>query len=145
MNALCVEPLLPFYTIDLPYLWGRPLPGNRVLFGGGLVSAGSEEELAAVDVRQGEAARGLLSLHARVRGLVPALASVEFKHSWGGPILFSLSARPFLCRHPQSSRVVVLGGYTGQGVAQSIYLARWAVEALLERRPLPDWGQPDPV
>jgi len=143
MAALCGQPLRPFYTIDLPYLWGRPLPGKRILFGGGLVAADSEAELAAVDVQQGEAARGLASLQARVRGLVPALASVEFAHSWGGPILFSLSARPFLCRHPQSPQVVVLGGYTGQGVAQSVYLARWALEALVGRRPLPDWGQPD--
>jgi len=143
LQDLCEESLRPFYTIDLPYLWGRPLPGNRVLFGGGLVSVESEAELAALDVEQAQPKQGLTSLQARVRGLVPALASVEFSCSWGGPILFSLSGRPFLCHHPQSSRVLVLGGYTGQGIAQSVHLARWAVEALLGRRPLPEWGRPD--
>ncbi len=143
MRHLCAQPLRPFYTIDLPYLWGRPLPGNRVLFGGGLVPVESEADLAAVDVEQGQAKQGLASLQARVRGLVPALRSVEFTHRWGGPILFSVSRRPFLCHHPQSSQVVLLGGYTGHGIAQSVHLAQWAVEALLGRRPLPEWGRPD--
>jgi len=143
LQDLCAQPLRPFYTIHLPYLWGRPLPGNRVLFGGGLVPVESEADLAAVDVEQGQAKQGLASLQARVRGLVPALRSVEFTHRWGGPILFSLSGRPFLCHHPQSSQVVVLGGYTGHGIAQSVHLAQWAVEALLGRRPLPEWGRPD--
>jgi gamma-glutamylputrescine oxidase len=52
--ALCTEPLdlerlsaiglgqgTPFYTADLPYLWGRPLPDGRVIFGGGLSTQSS--------------------------------------------------------------------------------------------------------
>jgi len=42
-------------------------------------------------------------------------------------------------RHPRSSRVIVLGGYAGQGVALSVHLGRWAAEAMLGRRELPHW------
>ena len=35
---------------------------------------------------------------------------------------------------------IILGGYSGHGVALSVYLGRWAAEALLGRRELPDWG-----
>jgi len=33
----------------------------------------------------------------------------------------------------------VLGGYSGHGVAQSVYLGRWAAEVLSGKRSLPDW------
>lgn len=135
-------PLKPFYTLDLPYLWGRPLPGRRILFGGGLVPLESAADLEAVDVRSGEAARLLAALEARIRGLHPALAGVAFERRWGGPILFPPSGRPILGRHPESPAVMVLGGYTGQGVALSVVLGRWAAEAMLGRRELPAWGRP---
>jgi len=34
---------------------------------------------------------------------------------------------------------MVLGGYCGHGVALSVYLGKWAAEALLGRRALPSW------
>lgn len=143
LRALSPEPLPPFYTLDLPYLWGRPLPGNRLLFGGGLVHLQSAEQLAGMNVAEGEPARLLAGLQARVRGLVPPLHSLEFTHRWGGPILFVPGGRPIFCHHPESQRVLVLGGYSGQGIALSVHLARWAAEALLGRRTLPDWGRPE--
>jgi glycine/D-amino acid oxidase-like deaminating enzyme len=39
--------------------------------------------------------------------------------------------------------VIVLGAYSGHGVAQSVYLGAWAAEAMLGRRELPDWSLPD--
>ncbi|MFQ5663976.1 MAG: NAD(P)/FAD-dependent oxidoreductase [Terriglobia bacterium] len=143
LRRLGLAPGKPFYTLDLPYLWGSPLADHRLIFGGGLVHVETAEELAAVDVRQGEAVRLLESLQARVRGLHPVLGSVEFTHRWGGPILFAPAGRPILCRHPESPRGLVLGGYTGQGIALSVYLARWAAKALLGGRHLPNWGQPE--
>ena len=35
---------------------------------------------------------------------------------------------------------VVLGAYSGHGVAQSVYLGRWAAEVLCGKRSLPDWN-----
>lgn len=142
LRELTQEPLKPFYTLDLPYLWGRPLPGRRLMFGGGLVHLQNAPELAELDVGRGEAARLLALLEQRVRGLVPALRGVEFTHRWGGPMLFAAAGRPIFCPHPQSQRALVLGGYTGQGVALSVCLAHWAAEALVSGRALPAWGRP---
>jgi len=48
--------------------------------------------------------------------------------------------RPIFRRHPRSKQVMVLAGYNGHGVALSVYLGKWAAEALLARRPLPPWS-----
>ena len=129
-----------FYTVDLPYLWGRMLPDGGVLFGGGLVDVENWRELEEIDIAAGRAAELIARLERRVRGLDPSLSSVDFTHWWGGPILIAEDWSPIFTRHQQSDRVIVLGAYAGQGVALSVYLGRWAAEAMLGRRQLPDWG-----
>ena len=151
--ALATEPLTPaqleviglgagkpFYTVDLPYLWGRLLPNGGVVFGAGLVDVENWRELAAIDVDSGRAAELVARLERRVRGLDPVLKSVGFAHCWGGPILIAEDWSPVFTRHSQSDRVIVLGAYAGQGVALSVYLGRWAAEAMLGLRQLPNWG-----
>ncbi len=145
----------PFYTIDLPYLWGRLLESNGVIFGAGLVPAymgrpsgfpngarsskNVAHDLHRYDVRYGQPADRLRWLENRVRNLHPALASVRITHRWGGPILLTEKLRPIFRRHPRSKQVIVLAGYNGHGVALSVYLGKWAAEALLARRLLPSW------
>ena len=129
----------PFYTVDFPYLWGRLLPGGGVIFGSGLVHANDWRELRTLDIATGEPAELLARLERRVRGLHPVLRSVEITRRWGGPILIGEDWGPVFRRHPRSPRALVLGGYSGHGVALSVYLGRWAAEALLGRRELPDW------
>jgi len=138
----------PFYTIDLPYLWGRLLHGNRIIFGSGLVHLRDWRELLTLDVESGEAASLLSSLDRRVRGLHPALHDMRIDYRWGGPILIAEEWRPVFARHPQSPRVVILGAYSGHGVALSVYLGSWAAEAMLQRRSLPAWNSaelPHPI
>jgi glycine/D-amino acid oxidase-like deaminating enzyme len=193
LKAIGLSSRRPFYTLDFPYLWGRLLESNGVIFGSGLVPApigmplrirtgahglrrftpqGSTSEgftpkgfatkgftqkgfaLKGYDVRRGEAADRLRWLENRVRHLHPALASVRVTHRWGGPILFTekmlpifrwLAPKGFTTKgftpegHPRSKQVMVLAGYNGHGVALSVYLGKWAAEALLARRPLPHW------
>ena len=146
----------PFYTIDLPYLWGRLLASNGVVFGAGLVPmpasiaslftkpAKHSQQFAApnlyrFDLRKGEAAQRFRWLEDRVHELHPALKSVRFTHRWAGPILFTEGMRPIFRRHPRNENVMVLAGYNGHGVALSVYLGQWAAEALLGARPLPSW------
>jgi len=131
----------PFYTVDLPYLWGRVRPNNSVIWGGGLVSAPRAKTLQSIAVSSGDAARLIESLQTRVRGLHPALRDVSFTHRWGGPILFRESWVPAFDWHPRSGNAIVLGAYAGHGVALSCYLGAWAAEALLGRRALPAWGK----
>src|ERR1700747_231453 len=43
----------PFYTVDLPYLWGRCLRDGSVIFGAGLVDADDSLDLTRIQVTQG--------------------------------------------------------------------------------------------
>ncbi|MFQ5816525.1 MAG: NAD(P)/FAD-dependent oxidoreductase [Terriglobia bacterium] len=140
LEALGLAERKPFYTLDLPYLWGRVRANNGVVFGSGLVHLNDSREFASLDIACGQPAELLARLEQRVRGLHPALRAVKFTHRWGGPILFGQAGRPFFARHPRSPHAVVLAGYAGQGVTLSVYLACWAAEVLLGQRALPAWG-----
>jgi glycine/D-amino acid oxidase-like deaminating enzyme len=131
----------PCYTTDLPYLWGRPVHGNQLIFGSGLVEVSNWRELAEINVTSGKALELLDKLENRVRRLHPALLDVQVTHRWGGPILITEDWRPVFELHPESANVVILGGYSGHGVALSVYLGSWAAEVLLGRRALPTWKQ----
>lgn len=139
LEVLGLDSGKPFYTIDLPYLWGRMLPNGGVLFGSGLIDVKNWRELDQIDIGDGQAAELIARLERRVRALDPVLRSVGFTHWWGGPILIADDWRPVFKRHDRSDRVILLGAYAGQGVALSVYLGRWAAEAMLERRQLPNW------
>jgi glycine/D-amino acid oxidase-like deaminating enzyme len=133
----------PFYTVDLPYLWGRLFHKNRLIFGSGLVHLEDWRELLTLNVLEGQPAELLADLEKRVRELHPALRGVRLSHRWGGPILIADRWQPVFTRHPENQNVIVLGAYSGHGVAQSVYLGAWAAEAMLGRRELPDWSLPD--
>ena len=92
----------PFYTIDFPYLWGRTLRTEGVIFGGGLVHLKDWRELADLDIGSGQAAELIARLEARVRALHPVLQNVRFTHRWGGPILIANEWRPVFAQHPRS-------------------------------------------
>ncbi len=155
LKAVGLSSRRPFYTIDFPYLWGRLLESNGVIFGAGLVPAyvgapsrfplgdrsikNAAHDLRRYDVRRGQAADRLCSLESRVRHLHPALENLRITHRWGGPILLTEKMRPIFRCHPRSKHVIVLAGYNGHGVALSVYLGQWAAQALLARRPLPEW------
>lgn len=143
LAAIGLSERKPFYTIDLPYLWGRLCTDNSIMWGAGLVSPPDSGDLADINVAAPEPTRMFASLERRVHRLHPALASVEFTHRWGGPISFRDGWQPVFARHPQSPHGIVLGAYAGHGVALSVYLGAWAAEALLERRDLPSWGRLD--
>ena len=144
----------PFYTLDLPYLWGRLFAGNRIIFGSGLVPAFDESlprsagrgklwsGLERFNARKGEAAERLRWLEKRVRELHPVLKNVRITHRWGGPILITKDFFPIFRRHRKSNSVLVLGGFSGHGVALAVYLGKWAAEAMLDLRVLPRWTNP---
>lgn len=157
LKAIGLSSRHPFYTVDLPYLWGRLLESNGIVFGAGLVPmpasiaslftkpSKQSEQFAALNlyrfnIRKGEPAESFRWLESRVHGLHPALESVRITHRWAGPILFTEDMRPIFRRHPRSENVLVLAGYNGHGVALSVYLGQWAAEALLGSRSLPSWS-----
>jgi glycine/D-amino acid oxidase-like deaminating enzyme len=131
----------PFYTIDLPYLWGRVFHTNGVIFGGGIIEVNNWRELETLDISTGKSAELIAKVERRVRGLHPSLRSVGFSHWWGGPILFgrNWAGRPVFESHPELPNTLVLGAYSGHGVALSAYLGCWAAEVILGRKTLPSW------
>jgi len=130
---------IPFYTSDMPYLWGRTISDGRVIFGSGLVF-GNPSALEAADVRRGESSAVLERLRHRVRGLHPRLVDVQFSSSWGGPIAFAEDGVPLLGVHPKDPRVMVSGGYAGHGVALSVRAGELMALAIAQNRALPSWG-----
>jgi glycine/D-amino acid oxidase-like deaminating enzyme len=128
----------PFYTTDLPYLWGR-LFGNAVIFGAGLIFVENWRGLNSLDIDQGEGPQVFGSLERRIRGFHPAMKQVKFSRRWGGPICFTDDWKPVFRRHPESENAIVLGAYSGHGVALSVYLGRWAAEVMVGKRELPEW------
>lgn len=142
LRALGLGDGKPFYTTDLPYLWGRSCGDGSTIWGGGLVSAPGSDDLSAVSVHSPETKALFASLENRVRGLHAVLKNVWFTHEWGGPILFRESWSPVFDWHPESKgKAIVLGAFAGHGVVLSSYLGCWAAEALLGRRDLPAWGK----
>jgi glycine/D-amino acid oxidase-like deaminating enzyme len=131
----------PFYTVDMPYLWGRPLHGSQVIFGSGLVHLEHWSELLNLNVSTGEAAGLMRLLESRVHSLHPALNTIEFTNRWGGPILIAHEMTPVFRYHLKSKNIIVLGGYSGHGVALSVYLGRWAADVLAGKRKLPSWNK----
>lgn len=147
----------PFYTVDLPYLWGRVLENRTAIFGAGLVPRPTSShspfttssrarrpvsgfrDLLRFDIRKGDAAESFARLESRVRGLHPAFQDIRVTHRWGGPILLTRNFRPVFRRHARYKGVLVLAGFSGHGVALSVYLGRWAAQALVGVRGLPKW------
>ena len=134
----------PFYTTDLPYLWGRVRRDNSIIFGAGLVQSPDCDDLDGVDISAPEPSRIFAALEERVHRLHPALKPVRFTHRWGGPIMFRDSWKPVFTWHSEAVKkknAIVIGAFAGHGVALSSYLGRWAAEAFLEGRKLPKWGE----
>jgi glycine/D-amino acid oxidase-like deaminating enzyme len=128
----------PFYTVDLPYLWGRLL-GNSVIFGAGLVFVDDWRELDALDISHGRAREVFEELERRIHRMSKQLETVEITHRWGGPICITEDWKPVFRQHAESENAIVLGSFSGHGVALSVYLGAWAAEALLGKRALPEW------
>jgi glycine/D-amino acid oxidase-like deaminating enzyme len=110
------------------------------------VQSPDSDDLDGVDISAAEPSRIFAALEERVHRLHPALESVGFTHRWGGPIMFRDSWKPVFAWHPRAMKkknAIVVGAFAGHGVALSSYLGRWAAEALLKGRGLPEWGKLD--
>ena len=148
----------PFYTVDLPYLWGRLVQTKSgrtsrklsLIFGGGLVPAFDESVskryaralwhgLERESVRKSPSLERLKTLEQRVRSLHPVLHNVRITHRWGGPILLSKDFFPIFRSHRKNKNLIFLGAYSGHGVALSVYLGKWAAQCLCNARKLPNW------
>jgi len=139
LAAIGLNEGVPFYTSDLPYLWGRTIRDGRVIFGAGLVF-GRPTELEDTDVRGGSLGAVFDRLRDRVRALHPALREARFEAEWAGPIAFAADSIPLLGPLPANPRVLVAGGYAGHGVALSVRAGELLALAIGKNLSLPAWG-----
>src|SRR4029079_16647038 len=130
----------PFYTADLPYLWGRVLSDGRLVVGSGLVFP-DDGDVRGVSVIHPDARAAFTRLETRLRGLHPLLETVGVSARWGGPVAFRGSRAPIFGWHPDLPGVLVTGAYAGHGVALSFGLGERAADALATGRELPAWGR----
>ena len=129
----------PFYTTDLPYLWGRVVADGRLILGAGLVHPpdGDVRSLTLADTVVREA---LCRLETRVRGLHPALARTEITARWGGPIAFRRGAVPIVSRLPGVPPLIACTAYAGHGIALGVRIGQLVTDAIADGAPLPAWG-----
>jgi gamma-glutamylputrescine oxidase len=139
LDAIGLGVRVPFYTADLPYLWGRCAPGGRLIFGAGLIFD-ADDDPRRVDIRSVDCAAAFARLEQRIHALHPALAGIAITHRWGGPIAFRAGAAPLLGPLPGQPRVLVTGAYAGHGVALSVRIGRLVADAITLGVPLPGWG-----
>jgi gamma-glutamylputrescine oxidase len=127
----------PFYTLDLPYLWGRVTADGRVVIGAGLIGHGDVEN-ARVDSAE---ARPLFEgLERRIRGLHPTLHQVRMTQRWMGPICFTSNHKPIIASLDADRRVLMATGYSGHGVALSVRVGKLLAEVLAGQSDLPAWS-----
>jgi glycine/D-amino acid oxidase-like deaminating enzyme len=143
LAAIGLDDRMPFYTLDLPYLWGRCVPDGRLIFGAGLIFP-SDGDVRGVDLAQPNAAQSITHLEGRVRALHPALAAVPVTHRWGGPIAFRREGAPLLGRVPGAPGVILCARCAGHGVALSVRIGELIAAAVVDGAPLPGWGAVPP-
>jgi gamma-glutamylputrescine oxidase len=127
----------PFYTLDLPYLWGRVTADGRAVIGAGLVGHGNVEN-ARVD--SAEAKHLFDGLERRIGRLHPALHRVRITHRWMGPLCMTNDSKPLIATIDDGGRVLVATGYRGHGVALSVRVAKLLAAVLAGESDLPSWS-----
>jgi glycine/D-amino acid oxidase-like deaminating enzyme len=132
----------PFYTADLPYLWGRVVADGRLVFGAGLVHP-ADGDVRTVRFAEPAVREALRRLESRVRGLHPTLARIAIADRWGGPIAFRRGAVPIVSRLPDAPRVVVCTAYAGHGFALGVRIGQLVGDAIVDGEDLPAWGAMD--
>ncbi len=98
---------LPFYTLSLPFLWGRTTLGGRIIIGSGLSTFPKIK------------AEMLEQLEERFHSLHPALETVKVEYRWWGPISIPHDWTPKILTSPADPSILYLGGYAGHGCALS--------------------------
>ncbi|HEX5468129.1 MAG TPA: FAD-dependent oxidoreductase [Gaiellaceae bacterium] len=108
----------------------RPTRDGRVAFGrgGGRLAFGGR-----VNSNFDYNGRQTRELEAELVDLVPAARGVAVTHAWGGPIDRTTDGLPICGSLPTSARIVYGTGFSGNGVAPSLTVARILASSALRR------------
>ena len=121
----------PFYTRELPLLWGRTLPDGSLLFGRELIAWPAASPPGTL---RGQLAAAGDRLIERVRGLHPRLGRIGIQRVWAGPTARTKVGAPALVEDPVLRGGIWAGGYGGHGLAQAFVLGRAAADWVWRRR-----------
>jgi len=114
----------PFYTNELPLLWGRALDDGALLAGRELVPLDESTSFEPAFERASA------TLIARIRGLHPSVDRIEPRRFWAGPIARDESGVPSVVADPDLVGVWWAGGYGGHGLAQAFRLGEIAARTI---------------
>lgn len=117
---------LPFYTNELPLLWGRGLDDGGLLIGRELVPV-DHPDSASLSRAIVLAVSRLLD---RIHGLHPVLATIGLRRAWAGPIARDDRGVPSVQRDRHVPGVWWAGGYGGHGLAQAFRLGEIAARRI---------------
>jgi putative aminophosphonate oxidoreductase len=108
----------------------RPTRDGRVAFGrgGGRLAFGGR-----VNSNFDYNGRQTRELETELVELVPAAKGVSVTHAWGGPIDRTTDGLPICGALPSRARIVYATGYSGNGVAPSLTLAKILASSALRR------------
>jgi len=126
--AIGLEPRQPFYTRELPLLWGRAMRDGSLLFGRELAAFPWGMPVEVIAARVAEAGERLAM---RVRGLHPRLAELDVRRVWAGPTARTVQGLPTIVADENIPHVSWTGGYGGHGLAQAFTLGRIAAAGIL--------------
>jgi glycine/D-amino acid oxidase-like deaminating enzyme len=132
----------PFYTGDLPYLWGRATRAGRLVIGAGL-AFDADDRVERVAIGRDDVREAFERITTRIRGLHPLLAEVPITHRWGGPIAFRGEGEPLL--DAIAPGVLAIGACAGHGVALSAAVAQIAARWVHDAVAPPAWGRVHPA
>jgi len=143
-TAAAVTPPLPHDILrDIPdsilvmtsgemYMWGRKVPGGRVLVGAG-ASYFYDDGLHYSGDRW-----FFPALHRSMTKSFPALARFPFEHTWTGPMGCTTDQEPIIGRTGRSGNIVYCGGYCGHGIAMGTRAGAY-LAGLLHGEDPPAW------
>lgn len=128
LSIIGLEPRQPFYTRELPLLWGRAMRDGSLIFGRELTKFPWDAPPEMIAMRVAEAGERLVT---RVRGLHPRLAELDVQRVWAGPTARTVRGVPAIIEDESIPHVYWTGGYGGHGLAQAFTLGRLAAAGVL--------------
>ena len=127
----------PFYTLDLPYLWGRATADGRAVIGAGPRGRDNVEHARADSPRSGTPVRGPGAPHSRS---TPGAAQGAYHASLDGPLVRRANSKPIITSKDDTGRVLIATGYRGHGVALSVRVGKLLADVLAGEGSLPAWS-----
>ncbi|MCP3996123.1 MAG: FAD-dependent oxidoreductase [Actinomycetia bacterium] len=113
-------------------VWGREVPGKRMLMGAG---AEYYYDNGLYDSRHRDLLR---ALRRSMTSEYPDLASYPYEFTWSGPLGMTGDQEPVIGAEGRDDNILYCGGYTALGLAMGTRAGQW-LAGMLEGVDPPDW------